>query len=309
MKKITVFSPATVANVGPGFDIMGFALDSVGDTLIAETSSEPGVRIKKITGDNGKLPKVADKNTASIGAISVMEKLRVKEGMEITLNKGLRLNSGMGSSGASAVAGAFAALKLFAPEKEKGFVLEDCIKAEATVSGHHADNVAPSLFGGFVIIRSYDPLDVIRLRAPAKLNACVVTPNYEVSTKEARMLLPSSVPMSSLVHNTGNVAALVAGIALGDCAIIGRSISDSIIEPVRAKLIPGYSAVKKAAMESGALGCAIAGSGPSMFAFSDLEKTAIEISNAMAKAFEHEGLSSDKLVSKVNGEGAKVIGK
>ncbi len=309
MKKITVFSPASVANVGPGFDVMGFALSSVGDTLTAEMSSEQGVRIRKITGDDGKLPKDVDKNTASIGATSVMEKLGIEGGMEITLNKGLRLNSGLGSSGASAVAGAFAAMKLFAPEKEKGFVLEDCVKAEAAVSGNHADNVAPSLFGGFVIIRSYEPLDIIRLKSPTKLFATVVTPDYEVSTKEARAILPSSVPMKSLVHNTGNVAALVAGIAMNDCAIIGRSISDSIIEPVRAKLIPGYASVKKAAMDSGALGCAIAGSGPSMFAFSDSGKKAIEISNAMAKAFEREGLSSDKLVSKVNGEGAKVIGK
>lgn len=305
-----MFAPATVANIGPGFDVLGFALEGIGDIVRAKRSSEPGVRITGIKGDNGLLSVETMKNTASIAALGVLQRLGIgHEGIEIELEKGLPLKSGLGSSGASAVAGAFAALRLFAPEREKDFALLDCVKAEAVVAGFHADNVAASMHGGIVVVRSYDPLDVIKLSAPAGLFAAVVSPDYEVSTKHARQALPENVPLRSLVRNTGNVASFVCGVLRNDLALIGKSVEDCIVEPVRGKLIPGFDAVKKAALESGAFGCSISGSGPTVFAFAESLASGKSIAASMAEAFEKKGLASKSHVCPVNKEGAKVIGQ
>lgn len=303
-----VFAPATVANVGPGFDIFGFAIEGMGDVVAARKTVGPGVFIKKITGDGGQLPYEPHKNTASIAALGFLERLGIQDaGIELELEKGMPINSGLGSSGASAVAGAFAALKLFAPEKEKDFALPACVKAEAAVAGFHADNVAASLFGGIVIVKSYEPLEVLKLPAPDGLFAAVVSPEYEVSTKDARHALPQNVPLKSLVRNTGNVASLVAGVFRNDIGLIGRSVEDCIVEPVRGKLIPGFDAVKKAALDSGALGCSISGSGPSVFAFAGSLRGGRSIAKEMTEAFANSGLASKSHVSKVNGIGAKDI--
>ncbi len=306
--RIKVFAPATVANVGPGFDIFGFAIEGVGDIVEAKKTSTPGVFIKKIIGDNGQLPYETHKNTASISAISFLERLGIKDvGLELELAKGLPINSGLGSSGASAVAGAFAALKIFAPEKEKDFALPACVNAEAAVAGFHADNVAASLHGGIVIVKSYEPLEVIKLPAPEGLFVVVVSPEYEVSTKDARHALPENVPLKSLVRNTGNVASLVSGVLRNDLGLIGRSVQDCIVEPVRGKLIPGFGAVKKAALDAGASGCSISGSGPAMFAFAGSAAQGEAIARVMAGAFSENGLASKTHVSPINREGAKVI--
>ena len=308
MDKVSAFAPASVANVGPGFDVLGFALEGIGDIVRAKRTNEPGVRISKIIGDNGLLPLETMKNTASIAALGVLQRLEIKgAGIEIELEKGLPLNSGLGSSGASAVAGAFAALRLFAPENEKDFALPACVKAEAAVAGFHADNVAASLFGGIVIVKSYEPLEVLKLPAPAGLFAAVVSPDYEVSTKDARHALPENVPLKSLVRNTGNVASLVSGVFRNDIGLIGRSVQDCIVEPVRGKFIPGFDAVKKAALDAGAFGCSISGSGPSGFAFADSLQTGKSIAKEMEGAFSANGLASKSHVSKVNRVGAKVI--
>ncbi len=308
MEKVTVFAPATVANVGPGFDILGFAVNSPGDVVSAKRVSEKGVFIRKISGDNGHLPKDPLRNTASIAALGVMKRLGVEsEGLELELEKGMPLNSGLGSSGASAVAGALAALTIFGNGQPRRDFLEDCMNAEGAVSGLHADNVGPGLLGGFVLVRRYDPLDIVMLGCPENLFAAIINPDCEVSTKMARDILPKKVPMKSLIRNSGNVASLVAGIAKNDLVLIGRSIEDCIVEPVRAKLIPGFDAVKKSALDSGALGCSISGSGPSVFALSDSEKNAKVIANAMQEAFSANGLGSKKFVSKASNEGAKVL--
>ena len=308
MEKVNVFAPATVANVGPGYDILGFALNSPGDIVRACRVSGKGVSIKKISGDNGFLPLNPEKNTASIAALSVMERLGVKnEGLELELEKGMPLNSGLGSSGASAVAGAYAALKIFGSDEEKINFVEDCMNAEGAVSGFHADNVGPSLLGGFVLIKGYEPLDVVKLPAPESLVAVVINPNCEVSTRKAREIIPKEIPMKSLVRNSGNVSGIVAGILMNDLKLIGRSVNDCVVEPVRATLIPGFDSVKKSALEAGALGCSISGSGPSVFAFADSEKRGEEIAKAMREAFSRAGLSSKKFVSRVNNEGAKEV--
>ncbi len=308
MDNVKVFAPATVANVGPGFDIFGICLDGIGDIAIAKRKSEPGVFIKSISGDNGKLPIAPDRNTVSIAAMSFLERHGITdEGIELMLEKGMPINSGLGSSGASAVAGAFASLSLFGDSLDKVQVLQDCVNAEAAVAGRHADNVAASLLGGMVIIRSYEPLDVIKLPMHDGLFAALATPNCEIQTKAAREILPKDVPLNSMVRNSGNVASLVSGIMQGDLRLIGRSIDDCIVEPVRGKLIPGFDAVKKAALEAGAFGCSISGSGPTVFAFASSIAEGNGIARAMAEAFSANGLASKTHVSPVNKEGAKVI--
>ena len=308
MDKISVFAPATVANLGPGFDIFGLGINGLGDKVIAKKISEPGVFIKKITGDNGLLPLSSGENTVSISASSFLRRLAIEDfGIEFELHKGMPINSGMGSSGASAVAGAFAALNLYGNGLGKDSVLVDCVHAEATVAGEHADNVAASLFGGIVVIKSYSPLEVVKLPSPKGLIVTVVSPEYEVPTKAARGILPEGVPLKSMVRNSGNVASFVSGIFMNDLRLMGRSVDDCIIEPIRGKLIPGFDGVKKAAFESGALGFSISGSGPSVFAFADSQESGEAIAKAISEAFSQNGLASKKFVSKINNEGAKVI--
>lgn len=308
MEKVSVFAPATVANVGPAFDVLGFAVDSPGDIVRARRTTEQGVFIRKISGDNGALSREPEKNTASIAAANAMKRLRVTgEGIDLEIEKGLPLNSGLGSSGASAVCGAFAAMKLFGNGEPKEDFVVDCMDAEGAVSGFHADNVAPSMLGGFVLVRSYNPLEVIRLGCPESLYTALVSPELQVPTKMAREILPKSILIRDMVKNYGNIASMVSGICRNDIRLIGKSVEDCVVEPVRARLIPGFGAVKKAAMDAGALGCSISGSGPTVFAFSDSSGNGKSIGKAMQDAFSANGLKSIARISRVNPEGAKVV--
>ncbi len=302
------FAPATVANVGPGFDIFGLALEGIGDTVTARKVDEKGVFIRRITGDGGRLPMDPEQNTVSISAMSFLKRNAITDsGIELDLHKGMPINSGLGSSGASAVAGAFAALSLYGDGTVKDQILPDCVNAEGAVAGFHADNVAASLFGGIVIIKSYDPLEVVKLPSPSSLFVVVVTPDYEVSTRHARGILPNDIPLRSMVKNFGNVASLVSGILRSDLQLIGRSIEDHVVEPLRGVLIPGFGDVKKAALEAGAFGCGISGSGPTVFAFSDSLDNGKSVAKAMLGAFSKNGLDSRNLVSRVNSRGAQII--
>ena len=295
--------------MGPGFDIFGLGIEGIGDSVTARRVPEPGVRITRITGEGGQLPTDAGKNTASIAASGYMRRAGISgEGLEIELNKGMPINSGLGSSGASAAAGAFAALALFGDALDKDSVLEDCVSAEGAVAGFHADNVAASLFGGLVIIRSYEPLDVIKLPAPESLFVVVVTPDFAVSTRDARSVLPLDVPLKSMVRNSGNVASLVSGVFRNDLRLIGKSLDDCVIEPIRGPLIPGFAEVKRAALDAGAFGCSISGSGPTMFAILDSLNAGKSVAKAMSAAFSRNGLASRNLVAKANSKGAEIIG-
>ncbi|MBS3063447.1 MAG: homoserine kinase [Candidatus Diapherotrites archaeon] len=306
MDDVKIFAPASVANVGPGFDVLGFALEGIGDIVKARRVTGKGVRLTHIHNDGGRLPLDPAKNTASVAAQQVLEKLGIRgEGIELELEKGLPLNSGLGSSGASAAAGAYAALKLFGNGQNKEEALEACVKAEGVASGFHADNVAPALLGGVVLIRSYTPLDFIRIPFSASVYVTLVKPDIEIRTRQAREALPRKVPLAGLVKNTGNVAALVSGFFLNDPATIGKAIDDCLIEPVRQKLIPGFREAKQAAIEAGCLGCSIAGSGPSVFALSESKKTAKAIGEAMRSAFTAKGLGATKIVSCISSFGAR----
>lgn len=315
MRAVSVFAPATVANVGSAFDVLGFAIAEPGDTVTAKVSSIPGVSITSISGDQGRLPREADRNTAGVSVLALLNYLRHKDanryggvGIELVLSKGLPIGSGLGSSSASTVAAVLAANELLGSPLSRQELLPFAMQGEAVACGAaHADNVAPALLGGFVLIRSYDPLDVVLLPAPSSAWATVLSPDLELKTQDARKVLKKNVTLASAISQWGNVAALVAGIYKNDVHLMGRALEDKIVEPERALLIPGYNDAKRAALESGASGCSISGSGPSVFALSDSQTSATNIGEAMKSAFAAIGVASSVYVSQVNSQGATVL--
>lgn len=318
---IRVFAPATVANVGPGFDCMGFAIKEPGDIVSARLTKTGKVEITEIRyadpRNRGRLPMEADGNTAGVAAIRVLHLLRQRDlvdahtGIDLIVQKNLPLGSGMGSSGASAAAAAWAVnLLAGAPlSKHDPVLILACAEAEAARSGFHADNVAPALLGGFVLIRSYDPLEVIQLDAPKNMVCVLVMPEYTLPTRQARAAIPSHISFTELVvPQCANAAGLIAGLWKGDLALIGRAIDDKIVEPARAPLIPGFMEVKHTALQHGAFGCSISGAGPSVFAITESLEHGQYIGQAMADAFAQHGLTQSTIhVSHVNREGAKEI--
>jgi len=305
---IKVFAPATVANVTCGFDIMGFAVDNPGDEVIMQLSNTPGIRITKITGDMGRLPLDPTKNTVGVSVYSFLKAINSNQGVEIILNKKMPLGSGLGSSAASAVAGVFAInqlLKTNVPPKE---LIAFAMEGERIACGAaHADNVAPALLGGFALIRGRDPLDVIKILTPSNLYCSIIHPDLEVSTKDARMILRPMVKLEDAVTQWGNVAGLIAGLMLSDYALISRSMHDVIIEPARSILIPGFTQVKQQALENGALGVGISGSGPSIFALSNGIDIAHKVAQAMQSSFDQLKIGHQIYISKINNTGVKII--
>ena len=301
---VTAFAPATVANLGPGFDVLGLALQGPGDTVTARRVRGSGVRLVKVEGDHGRLPRDAA-NTATIAAEATLRRAGVEAGVELELIKGLPLGSGLGSSAASAAAAAFAVNLLVGSPLRKVELVEPCLAAEGAVSGRHADNVAPALLGGLILVRSVDPLDVIRLPLPEGLSVVVTTPAMELSTREARAALPDAVQLRALVANTANIAALVAACHSGDLGLLARSLSDAVVTPARARLIPGCEAVFAAALDAGALGSSISGAGPSIFALCRSAHSAAEVAAAMVAAFKGAGLASGAIVSPADCPGAR----
>lgn len=308
MPEITVFAPATVANVGPGFDVLGCAVSGMGDWVTARVIEMPGVHIEAVEGDDGRLPREATRNTAGIAALETLKLLKVRNaGMALRLRKGLPLGSGLGSSGASAAAAAWATNLLFGAPLNKRQLLPAGLAAEAVASGWHADNVGPSLLGGFILIRSYDPLELVELPCPHTLIFILVHPDFELPTRQAREAVPKSIPLSQHITNSGNLAALIAALFGGDVRLLGKATNDVIVEPARAPLIPGFRAVKAAALEAGAYGCSISGAGPTVFAITDDDRAAPGIAGAMIDAFGKAGLSANSIISRVDIEGARAV--
>ncbi len=309
VESIRVFAPATVANVACGFDIFGFAVASPGDEVILTRSETPGVRITDVIGDEGRLPREASRNTAGISIQTYLKHIGQPDlGIEMVLNKQMPLGSGLGSSAASAVAGVYAVNELLGRPLTPLQLLPFAMEGERVACGSaHADNVGPSLLGGFVMVRSYNPLDVVRIQTPASLFCTLVHPDIEVNTKDARFILKNEVSLKNTIIQMGNVAGLIAGLMTPDYDLISRSLVDVIIEPVRSILIPEFNEVKQAALDAGALGCSISGSGPSMFALSRDADTAEQIGAAMQQAFLAVGITSEAYVSEINQEGPKVL--
>lgn len=308
-KEIIVFAPASVTNVSCGFDILGFAIDFPGDELKLKIKDKPGITISKISGDGGRLPLDPTKNTAGVSLISMVEHLNFKKGIEIELHKKIALGSGLGSSATSAVASVFAFNELLDKPLSRKELLPFALEGEKLTCGGtpHADNVSACLLGGFIIVRSIDPLDVVSINVSANLYCTILHPHLEINTADTRKILRNDILLADATKQWGNVAGLVAGLMSGDYDLIGRSLHDVIIEPIRGILIPGFNEIKYAAINAGALGCSISGSGPSVFAFSKTKPAAKSVGEAMKKVLSELDIDSDVYISKINKRGPRVI--
>jgi len=307
MDWIKVFAPATIGNIGPGFDVLGLAVSGWGDVIEAR-KIESGVLISEIVSEH-KLPTDPDKNTAGIAAREVLQLLREDGGVEMKIFKGLPSGSGLGSSAASAAAAAFAVNHLYGERLTREDLILPATKAEEYVSGgFFADNTAPCLLGGATLTRSKLPLDVTRIGHIDNLRIVLVTPDVEILTREAREMLPKSIPMEGFVNNMANSCLISAAFAKNDYELFARSLNDVVVEPVRATLIPGYDEVKENALRAGADGVAISGSGPTLFAITNhANSRAYLIEDAMVRSFKKNGVPCKSIISEVDFEGTRLI--
>ncbi len=306
---IAVYAPGSVSNVACGFDVLGFALDEPGDIVMAAPQDDGGVTIAAIHGDGGRLTTDPRKNTASAAALALLRRLETTRGVALTIHKGLPLASGIGSSGASAVAAVVATNELLGRPAPMEMLLECAMAGEQAGCGAiHPDNVSPSLFGGFILARSAQPPDIVRLPVPPGLACAVLHPHLEIETGAARRLIGDHVPLRDATRQWANVGGLVAALYTNDLALLSRSLVDTIAEPKRMSLIPGFAAIKAAAVEAGALGCSLSGSGPSIFALAASAESAQASGAAMQRAFaQHSTVGSDLWVCPVGRQGARVV--
>jgi homoserine kinase len=306
MNEIKLFCPATIANLSCGFDVLGLCLATAGDEMIIRKSDVKGIRITKIVGAN--LPLETENNVAGVAALALLEEIETDFGFEIEIYKNIKAGSGIGSSAASSAGAVFGINELLGRPFTRKELVKFAMQGEKLASGNaHADNVAPCLLGGFTLVRCSNPLDIIKIDSPSELYATVVHPQIELKTSDARSVLKQTVSLKSAITQWGNVGGLVAGLYTQDYELIGRSLHDEIIEPIRSMLIPGFDLIKKTAYENGALGSGISGSGPSIFALSKGKDTAEKIAKAMSKVYDEIKLPYEIHVSKVNAEGVTVI--
>lgn len=307
-QKATAYAPATVANLGPGFDILGLALSAPGDTVTVEWAETPGVTVVGITGDGGALPTVPEKNTACVAAHHVLQSAAPGKGIALTLDKGLPLASGLGSSAASAAAAAVAVNALLGEPLSRVELLPACVEAEAVVSGRHADNVAPALLGGIVLVTGITPDKVFRLPTPPGLHLAVVSPEVTVPTAEARAALPPQVPLATMVHQTAQVGLLIHALYQQDLMLLAQAVgSDQVIEPARAHLMPYLAEIQQAAQQSGALTTIISGAGPTVCALCTSQQIAQHTAQTLKACYEGHAIPATAQVTVVAQEGAQVI--
>ena len=301
---IKVTAPPTVANLGPGYDILGLALDAPGDTVRARRTTT-GVHLRQVTG-NYALPPAGAHNTASIAATLVLERLGNPFGVELELHKGLPIGSGLGSSGASAVAAAFAVNLLGGSSLSLVDLIEPCALAEKAACGSpHADNVAPALLGGITLVRSQRDVTCIKTRLSLAL--AVISPEQELKTRDARRAIPEQIPAAEAIYNSAHLASLVYALATDDEELIRCSLSDHIAEPRRAHLINGFAEVKQAALDAGALGASIAGAGPAIFALCASLSSAEAASMAMSDALKRLNHPHKQRVARISLAGAHEV--
>lgn len=305
MHEISVRSPATVSNVVCGFDCLGFALESPYDQMTVRRT--PGRGVKIINHDGFGLPSDPEKNVAGVAILAMLRAMNADFGFEIESTKHIKPGSGIGSSAASACGVVVAANEILGGIYSRKELVGFAMEGEQLASGaRHADNVAPCIFGGFVLVRSVDPLDVVPLECPP-LWATVIHPQIEIKTAEARALLPANVPLKTAVRNWSNLGAFVAAVENGDTKLMARSMVDDIVEPVRGKLIPRFEEVRTASLQSGAIGGGISGSGPSMFMLSETRETAVEVETAMATEYSQTGINFNTYVSRIEPNGVRVV--
>ncbi len=305
MDRVTVYAPGSASNLGPGFDCLGLALTGRGDTITAVKTSEPGVRIARVS--DPRIPTDPERNTAGIAAAAVLQHSGEGFGLELTIEKGLPLSGGLGGSAASAVGGAVAAQALMRKGLSRDQLFAAALAAEAVVSGRHADNLAPSLFGGMVLIAGTEPLRITSLKVHGSFSFVLVTPDYGVLTAEARAVLPTQISRGDAVAQAAHLGALLLGFERGDAELIRDAMIDRIAEPARAKLFPGYVEARAAALSTGAAGVAVSGAGPTALAVV-AGGNAEPVAKAMVAAYAHAGFAAISYRSRVDRAGARIVG-
>ena len=306
--RATAFAPASVGNVAIGFDILGFAVDALGDRVSVARREAPGVQIAAVRGIAGELPHEPKDNTAGRALLAMQEALQPGFGFVVEIDKGIPLGSGLGGSAASAVGAVVAANALLPAPVGLLELLKFAMAGEAVASGsRHVDNIAPALYGGLVLTVGIDEPRVKRIPVPPAVRAVIVHPHMFLATAKARAILKGSVELSDFVWQTANLAGFISGCYTDDLDMIRASLEDVVIEPQRQALIPAFQEVRRAAMAAGALGCSISGAGPAMFAWA-LEPSSPAVLGAMRREFEAKGLATDSWVVDLRGAGARVIG-
>ncbi len=306
MEELRIFAPATVANLSCGFDVLGTCLENVGDEMLLRKNDLNQIRITKITGQ--ELPFETDKNVAGVAVKALLKKLGTNQGFDIEIHKKIKAGSGIGSSAASSAGAVFAVNKLL----DEPFTLKELIpfamEGERLASGNaHADNVSPALLGGFCLVKSYQPLEILKLPCPPELRVVVLHPLIEVKTKDSRALIKLNVSLQKAVSQWGNLGAFVSALYTEDYELLGRSLKDEIIEPVRSILIPYFDDLKEIAIKNGALGFGISGSGPSVYAMCKGQKSAEKVKEAMQLFYQEKGIDFDLHLSKINTDGIKIL--
>lgn len=306
MNYLKLFSPATVANVSCGFDSLGFAVDTVGDEMTFTKTAEKGVKITAISGAN--LSYNVDENAASAVVQKMLDEANANFGVALTISKGYSPGSGLGSSAASAAGAAFGANQLLGNIYSELDLVKFAMFGEEVACGSQiADNVAAAIYGGFVLIRSYDPLEIVKLPIPKELRLVAIHPQVEVKTKDAREVLPKQIDLEDAITQWANVGGLISGLYANDYNLISNSLVDIIVEPYRKKLIPHFDEVKNAAIKSGALGAGISGSGPTIFALCKGEEDAKKVHSAINESYKNTGIEFTLFTSKINDKGIKIL--
>ena len=306
MNEIKLFSPATVANVSCGFDVLGFCLEAIGDEMVIRKTANKGVKITKIEGYD--LPFEVKKNVAGVSALALYEAANPDFGFEIEIYKKIKPGSGVGSSSASAAGSVYGMNVLLGSPYTPLELTSFAIKGEALASkSEHADNIAPTLYGGFTLVKSLEPLEILQIPTPDDLFAVVIHPQIEIKTADARKILPKDISLKNAIIQWSNVGSLIHGLHSNNYELISRSLEDVIVEPFRSQLIPGFGTIKKAALEHGALGTGISGSGPSVFSLCKSQTTAIKVEKAIRKAYSKYTIPFEIYVSKINMDGIKKL--
>ncbi|MDG1056425.1 MAG: homoserine kinase [Flavobacteriaceae bacterium] len=306
MEEIKVFSPATVANVACGFDVLGFCLDGIGDEMIIRKSKDKGVRIT--VSDGYDLPLDIDKNIAGVSAKALYEKANPDFGFELEIYKRIKPGSGIGSSAASAVGSVFGMNQLLGKPFNQNELIEFAMKGEALASAaEHADNIAPALLGGFTLVKNLNPLRILQIPSPEDLYAVIVHQQIEIKTSEARSVLPAQIKLRDATIQWANLGSLIHALHTNDYALIGECLEDVVAEPYRSKVIPAYGILKQAAKTAGALGTSISGSGPSIFSLCQGIDIAKKISSAQKKVLNSTDVSFEVYISKINTKGVSIL--
>ncbi|MGB0892247.1 MAG: homoserine kinase [Flavobacteriaceae bacterium] len=306
MNYLKIFAPATVANVSCGFDSLGFAVDAVGDEMTFTKTTEKGVKITNITGAN--LTYNVDENAASAVVKKILNEANADFGIELTIHKGFSPGSGLGSSAASAAGAAFGANQLLGNIYSELELTKFAMFGEEVACGTPiADNVSAVVYGGFVLVRSYEPLEIIKLPVPKELRVVAIHPQVTIKTKDARDVLPTKIELKDAVTQWANVGGLISGLYTDNYNLISNSLVDIIVEPHRKKLIPFFDDVKNSATKAGALGAGISGSGPTIFALCKGNKIAEKVYNSIKETYKNTGIDFEMFISKVNPEGIKII--